>query len=112
MTHSAVVNVEGVELVGVLGEVLPVRPFVARLVLIEMAEGIDGVVHRVKHLRLVPADGRPNATPGPEQPVPGGRHGNQRLYRIDQKISSQSKQKLAIAAALIQSQIIFGNSNI
>ena len=60
--YLAVVNLQGVELVGVFGEVGR-GPGVARLLLVDVAEVVHGRVLVVELVQLIPSDSGANSPP-------------------------------------------------
>ena len=67
--YLSVVDLQGVELIGVFGEVGAV-PGVARFLLVDAQEVVHGSQLVAKLVQLVAPDGGAHAAPGPEHPVP------------------------------------------
>lgn len=81
--YLSVINLQGVELIGILGEVGG-APVVARLLLVDTQEVVHGRVLVMKLVQLVAADGGAHPAPRPEHPVPAcmkeGQHKRPKLF--------------------------------
>ena len=67
--YLSVVDLQRVELIGILGEVGAV-PGVASLIRVDAQEVVHGCELVTKLVQLVAPDGGAHAAPGPEHPVP------------------------------------------
>lgn len=67
--YLSVVNLQGVELIWILGEVGS-APAVARLLFVDTQEVVHGRVLVMKLVQLVAPDGGAHSAPRPEHPVP------------------------------------------